>query len=76
MPSRVIKDLLALSYEPRVSGGFGPFSFGYMFGDKMFHKTRKQLKFRIDVFDEEVVMSIPGSQLIGYVCHVVNKFPS
>lgn len=74
LPKEVKEDLLSLSYEPRVSGGYGPFSFGYMFGDKT--KTKKQFKLQIEKFKNSFVLSIPGSQLIGYICHVVTKFPT
>ena len=74
LPPKVITDLLALSYEPLVSGGYGPFSFGRMYGD---NKDGKELyKFRVQRENGSLLLSLPGGQLIGYACHIVVKFPA
>ena len=73
LPPKVVTDLLALSYEPLVSGGYGPFSFGRMYGD---NKDGKELfKFHVQRENGSLLLTLPGAQLIGYVCHIVVKFP-
>ena len=62
--------LIKLSYDPHISGGFGPFSFGPM------HKASAgNIKFRVGVRENKITITIPGTQLIGYVCDVVPQHP-
>ena len=62
--------LIKLSYDPHVTGGFGPFSFGSL------HRARAgNMKFRVGIRDSEIIITLPGTQLIGYVCDVVPQHP-
>lgn len=63
--------LIKLSYDPHVSGGFGPFSFGPLYRAS----AGNMLKFRVGVNEGKITLMIPGTQLIGYVCDVVPKHP-
>ena len=60
--------LIKLSYDPHVSGGFGPFSFG-----PLYRASAGNMKFRVGIKENRIVLTIPGTQLIGYVCDVVPK---
>ena len=64
--------LFRLAYEPRVRGSYGPFSFGPMLvtGDR-----ERRVKFRVDSVEGGAVVSLPGAQLIGYICNIVPRFP-
>ena len=62
--------LIKLSYDPHISGGFGPFSFGPL------HKASAgNMKFRVGITDNKITITIPATQLIGYVCDVVPQHP-
>ena len=62
--------LIKLSYDPHITGGFGPFSFGPL------HRARAgNIKFRVDIRDNQITITIPGTQLIGYACSVVPQHP-
>ena len=63
--------LIKLSYDPHVSGGFGPFSFGPLYRAR----AGNMMKFRVEVKESKIRLMIPGTQLIGYVCDVVPKHP-
>ena len=63
--------LIKLSYDPHVSGGFGPFSFGPLYRVR----AGNMMKFRVEVKESKIKLMIPGTQLIGYVCDVVPKHP-
>lgn len=62
--------LVRLSYDPHVTGGFGPFSFG-----PLFRASSGSIKFRVAVKDSKVTITIPGTQLVGFVCDVVPQHP-
>ena len=62
--------LIKLSYDPHVAGGFGPFSFG-----QMYKGNTGGMKFRVGIRDNKLSITLPGTQLIGYVCDVVSKHP-
>lgn len=62
--------LVRLSYDPHVNGGFGPFSFG-----PLFKASSESIKFRVAVQDSKVTITIPGTQLVGFVCDVVPQHP-
>ena len=74
LPRDMADDLLALSYDPLVSGRYGPFSFGRMYGDS--NKVRKAIKFQIDQSSRQLILRLPGAELMGYLCQIVPKFPS
>ena len=62
--------LIKLSYDPHITGGFGPFSFGPL------HRQRAgNMKFRVGIRDSKITITLPGTQLIGYVCDVVPQHP-
>ena len=63
--------LIKLSYDPHVSGGFGPFSFG-----PLYRASAGNMKFKVGIKENKIVLTIPGTQLIGYVCDVVPKHPT
>ena len=62
--------LVRLSYDPHVTGGFGPFSFG-----PLFKANSGSIKFRVAVKDSKVTITIPGTQLVGFVCDVIPQHP-
>ena len=74
LPPDIRNKLIALSYEPLVKGGYGPFSFGRMYGGKK-GTASKPIIFRLDENEEELILTIPGLQVVGYVCHIIAKFP-
>ena len=62
--------LIKLSYDPHITGGFGPFSFGPL------HRARAgNMKFRVGIRDSKITITLPGTQLIGHVCDVVPQHP-
>ena len=62
--------LIKLSYDPHITAGFGPFSFGSL------HRARAgNMKFRVGIRDSKITITLPGTQLIGYVCDVVPQHP-
>jgi hypothetical protein len=62
--------LIKLSYDPHVTGGFGPFSFGPL------HRAKAgEIKFKVRISDNKISITLPGTQLIGYVCDVVPQHP-
>jgi hypothetical protein len=63
--------LIKFSYDPHVTGGFGPFSFG-----RLHRASAGDMKFRVGVRDNKISITLPGTQLIGYVCDVVPQHPS
>ncbi len=69
-PFHTLPTLLRLSYDQHVRGGFGPFSFGPLFLGKA-----NGIKFQVQVRDNGVVILLPGTQLIGYVCNIVPQHP-
>ena len=62
--------LIKLSYDPDITGGFGPFSFG-----PLHRASVRDLKFRVDIRDNKISINIPGTQLIGFVSDVVPRHP-
>ena len=62
--------LIKLSYDPYVSGGFGPFSFG-----PLHRGSAGNMKFRVGVRENKISITLPGTQVIGYVNDVVPKHP-
>ena len=62
--------LIKLSYDPHVTGGFGPFSFG-----RLHRASAGDMKFRVGVRDNKISITLPGTQLIGYVSDVVPQHP-
>ncbi len=70
-PFHTLPSLLRLSYDQHIYGGFGPFSFGPLFMGKT-----SGIKFQVQVRDNGVVIVLPGTQLIGYICSIVPKHPS
>ena len=59
-----------MSTDDHIHGGFGPFQFG-----KVFPSTMGRIKFRVEVQNNLLVITLPGTQVIGYVCDIVPKFP-
>ena len=65
LPTRI-----KFSYDPHITGGFGPFSIGPL------HRARAgNMKFRLGIRDSKITITLPGTQLIGYVCDVVPQHP-
>ena len=62
--------LIKFSYDSHVTGGFGPFSFG-----PMHEGSTGNIKFRVGVRDNKISITLPGTQLIGYVSDVVPQHP-
>ena len=62
--------LIQLSYDPHVSGEFGPFSFG-----PLHRASAGDMKFRVGVRDNKIAITLPGTQLFGYVSDVVPQHP-
>ena len=62
--------LIKLSYDPHVTGGFGPFSFGQMHEAKV-----RNMKFKVEVRDSKILITLPGTQVFGYVSDVVPQHP-
>ena len=62
--------LIQLSYDRHISGGFGPFSFG-----PLHRASAGDMKFRVGVRDNKIAITLPGTQLIGYVSDVVPQHP-
>ena len=62
--------LIKFSYDPHVTGGFGPFSFG-----PLHRASAGDMKFRVGIRDSKISITLPGTQLIGYVCDVVPRHP-
>lgn len=59
-----------MSYDARITGGFGPFTFGPLFQGNV-----GRMKFSVAIRDSTIVISLPGTHLIGYICDVVPKHP-
>ena len=59
-----------MSNDDHVHGGFGPFQFGEVFPSKM-----GRIKFRVEVHNDHLVITLPGTQMIGYLCDIVPRFP-
>ena len=62
--------LVKFSYDPHITGGFGPFSFG-----PLHRASAGDMKFRVGIRDNKISITLPGTQLIGYVCDVVPQHP-
>ena len=62
--------LIKFSYDPHITGGFGPFSFG-----PLHRASTGNMKFRVGIRDNKISITLPGTQLIGYVCDVVPQHP-
>ena len=60
-----------MSYDPTFSGGFGPFVIGH----KLFPGDFVHVSFLVEQRDTDILITLPGSQLVGYVCSVVPKSP-
>lgn len=69
-PFHTLPTLLRLSYDRHIRGGFGPFSFGPLFPGRA-----GGLKFQVQVRDNGMVIVLPGTQLVGYICNTVSKHP-
>lgn len=61
--------LLKMSYDRTFRGGFGPF----VIGGKPFPGDISNVTFLVEQRDTDILMTLPGAQLIGYVCSVVPK---
>ena len=59
-----------MSYDQYMSGGFGPFTFG-----TMFKASTGRMKFRVSVRNNNIIVTLPGTQLIGYMCDVIPPYP-
>lgn len=62
--------LIKLSYDPHITGGFGPFSFG-----PLHRASAGKMKFRVGIRDNQITITLPGTQVIGFVCDVVPQYP-
>ena len=70
MSTITLPTLIKLSYDPHITGGFGPFSFGPL------HKASVgNMKFRVGIRENKILITLPGTQLIGYVSDVVPQHP-
>ena len=69
-PFYSLPTLLKMSSDDHIQGGFGPFRFGNLFPSRM-----GKIKFRAEVYNNELAITFPGTQLIGYLCDIVPKFP-
>ena len=69
-PYFILPPLLRMSYDRYLHGGFGPFVFG-----PNFKSATGSMKFSVSVRDSNVIISLPGTQLIGYVCDIVPQHP-
>ena len=69
VPSYVMPSLLKMSYDCTFRGGFGPF----VIGGKPFAGDISNVTFLVEQRDTDILMTLPGAQLIGYVCSVVPK---
>lgn len=69
-PFHVLPSLLKMSYDGHIKGGFGPFSFGPLFKSDV-----APMKFRVAIQDTHVVISLPGTQLVGYIYDVIPQHP-
>ena len=69
-PLHSLPTLLRMSNDDHIHGGFGPFQFGKVFPSKM-----GRIKFRVEVQNDLLVITLPGTQMIGYVCDIVPRFP-
>lgn len=69
-PLHSLPTLLRMSNDDHIHGGFGPFQFGEVFPSKM-----GRIKFRVEVHNDLLVITLPGTQMIGYVCDIVPRFP-
>ena len=71
--SVVLNALMEYAFAERLSGSFGPFNFDIhemqATGDHNFHVRRKR-------FNGGIVVTLPGTQLVGYIMNIVPKFPS
>ena len=59
-----------MSSDDHIRGGFGPFRFGDLFPSKM-----GKIKFRVEVHHDNLVITIPGTQTIGFLCDIVPNLP-
>ena len=69
-PFHTLPTLLKMSYDTHITGGFGPFTFGPLFQGNV-----GRMKFSVAVRDSTIVISFPGTHLVGYICDVVPKHP-
>lgn len=69
-PFFVLPTLLRMSYDHYLRGGFGPFTFG-----TMFRASTRRIKFRVSVRNNNIVITLPGTQLIGYLCDITPQHP-
>ena len=69
-PFYSLPTLLKMSSDDHIRGGFGPFRFGHVFRSKM-----GKIKFRVEVHHDNLVITIPGTQTIGFLCDIVPNFP-
>ena len=69
-PFYTLPTLLRMSHDQYISGGYGPFQFGPRFQSRI-----GQVKFRVEVRNERIVLTLPGTHLIGYLCDNVPQFP-
>lgn len=69
-PVHSLPTLLKMSNDDHIHGGFGPFQFG-----KVFSSKTGRIKFRVEVHNDHLVITLPGTQMIGYVCDIVPRFP-
>ena len=70
-PFHTLPRLLKISYDRHLQGGFGPFTFGQLFKSRV-----KAFKFRIEVHGNGITLTLPGTQLIGYLCGIVPRSPT
>lgn len=65
-PYFILPSLLRMSYDQYLHGGFGPFVFG-----PSFKSATGSMKFSVSVRNSNMMITIPGTQLIGYLCDIV-----
>ena len=71
-PSHTLPTLLRMSYDHNIHGGFGPFTFGPLYQGRLHVRG---LKFRVETRSDRIVITFPGTQLIGYICDIVPQHP-
>ena len=71
VPFHLMPSLLKMSYDSTFRGGFGPF----VIGNKVFPGGMSNVIFLVEQRDTDILLTLPGAQLIGYICSVVPKSP-
>ena len=60
-----------MSYDRYLQGGYGPFVFG-----QSYESASGTMKFSVTVQNSNIIISLPGTQLIGYLCDIVPQHPA